>query len=93
MDPAPAAPKQNGRKVTGFIFAGILALAVVLAIAWYINYKKYHIATDDAYVTGRVHVIAAKVPGTVRALWMGLELSRRGSDDEPFAGQARNSRG
>jgi membrane fusion protein (multidrug efflux system) len=70
VDPAPAAPKQNGRKVTGFIFAGILALAVVLAIAWYINYKKYHIATDDAYVTGRVHVIAAKVPGTVRALYV-----------------------
>ena len=70
MDPAPAAPKQNGRKVTGFIFAGILTLAVVLAIAWYIHYKKYHIATDDAYVTGRVHAIAAKVPGTVRALYV-----------------------
>ena len=70
VEPASAAPKNNGRKVTGFISAGILTLAVVLAIAWYINYKKYHIATDDAYVTGRVHAIAAKVPGTVRDLYI-----------------------
>jgi len=34
----------------------------------YIRYRNTHVTTDDAYVTGRIHTIAAKVPGTVKAV-------------------------
>jgi membrane fusion protein, multidrug efflux system len=50
----------------------LLAIAVVIiGIAgtyFYIHYKRTHVSTDDAYVTGRIHVIASKVPGTVKTL-------------------------
>jgi len=35
---------------------------------FYLQYKKTHITTDDAFVDGRVHVIASKVPGTVKVI-------------------------
>jgi membrane fusion protein (multidrug efflux system) len=40
--------------------------AVVLF--FYREYKATHISTDDAFVDGRVHVIASKIPGTVKVL-------------------------
>ncbi len=49
----------------------ILAVVLVggsLGFYAYVLYRNAHISTDDAYVTGRIHVIAAKVPGTVKAV-------------------------
>ena len=34
------------------------------------RYKATHISTDDAFVDGRIHVIASKIPGTVRVLYI-----------------------
>jgi len=42
--------------------------AVILYV--YLQYKKTHITTDDAFVDGRIHVIASKVPGTVKTLYI-----------------------
>jgi hypothetical protein len=35
-----------------------------------LEYKKTHITTDDAFVDGRIHVIASKIPGTVKLLYV-----------------------
>ena len=56
------------RKKLAFILMLAICIAGIAAVYVYTNYKKTHISTDDAYVTGRIHVIASKVPGTVRAL-------------------------
>jgi membrane fusion protein, multidrug efflux system len=49
---------------------GLVVLLIVGAIGYYVyvRYRDTHISTDDAYVTGRIHVIASKVPGTVKAV-------------------------
>ncbi len=58
---------NNGkrRKIT-LTFFSIFLLAGIVAIIFYLQYQKTHVSTDDAFVTGKVHVIASKVPGTVK---------------------------
>lgn len=36
----------------------------------YIQYKKTHITTDDAYIEGRIHTISSKVPGTIKNIYV-----------------------
>lgn len=63
-------PSNNGRKKTiGIIIFCGLVLTGAVAVYFYMQYKESHIATDDAYVEGRMHVIASKVPGTVKAVY------------------------
>ena len=55
--------------------SAILLLAVILVIGiggvlYYLEYRKIYITTDDAFVTGRIHVIASKVPGTVKTVYV-----------------------
>ncbi len=45
--------------------------AIVIAAGGFYAYQKYrntHISTEDAYITGKIHTVASKVPGTVKAL-------------------------
>lgn len=58
------------RKVAVFFLFSIVAVAIVIGIYLYIDYKKTHITTDDAFVTGRIHVVASKVNGTVKAKYI-----------------------
>jgi membrane fusion protein (multidrug efflux system) len=45
----------------------ILVLAAGAVAGWfYIQYKKTHISTDNAFVEGHIHTIAPRVPGTVQ---------------------------
>ncbi len=53
------------RIVTIFI---VLACCIVAAIFIYKSYAATHISTDDAFVDGRIHTIAAKINGTVKTL-------------------------
>jgi membrane fusion protein (multidrug efflux system) len=47
----------------------IVALVVgVVALFFFLEYRRTHLTTDDAFVEGRIHVVASKVPGTVLAL-------------------------
>jgi membrane fusion protein (multidrug efflux system) len=46
----------------------LVTLAVVGSGIGYWLYKQTHIDTDDAYVDGRIHVVSARIPGTVSAL-------------------------
>ena len=55
------------RKLSVLLLAAVI-LAGIAAVSFYIQYKKVYVSTDDAYVTGRIHTIAAKVSGTVKAL-------------------------
>lgn len=57
--------KNNQRKKKAavlFLLAGVIAL---LAGIFYWRYARTHISTDDAYVSGSIHTISFRVPGTV----------------------------
>ncbi|MBN2284690.1 MAG: HlyD family secretion protein [Deltaproteobacteria bacterium] len=59
---------NNQRKKFAFLLLGGIALIGIMTVFLYRHYQETHISTDDAYVTGRLHVIAAKVPGTVSSV-------------------------
>ncbi|HOX16327.1 MAG TPA: HlyD family secretion protein [Smithellaceae bacterium] len=48
----------------------LIVAIVIIASGFYFfqHYRTTHVSTDDAYVTGRIHVVASKVPGTVKTL-------------------------
>jgi membrane fusion protein (multidrug efflux system) len=58
------------RKVAVFFLFSTFTVIAVIATYLYIDYKKTHITTDDAFVTSRVHVVASKVHGTVKAAYV-----------------------
>ena len=64
-------PASNNHRnkiiVLGVFF--LVAFIGVSGIFAYIRHTKYYIMTDDAYVTGRIHSIASKVPGTIKSLY------------------------
>jgi membrane fusion protein (multidrug efflux system) len=68
MEPAKEKTSNNRKKKLAIGLLAIVIIAGVAAVFMYTSYKKTHISTDDAYVTGRIHVIASKVPGTVGSL-------------------------
>ena len=63
-------PKQRKRKIFAFIIFPLLIIIGAVILYFYLDYKKTHISTDDAFVDGRIHAIASKVPGTVRILYV-----------------------
>ncbi|TSA52799.1 MAG: HlyD family secretion protein [Planctomycetaceae bacterium] len=58
------------RKITVFFLFSIIAIVGITLTYLYIDYKKTHITTDDAFVTGRVHIVASKIHGTVKAAYV-----------------------
>jgi membrane fusion protein (multidrug efflux system) len=56
------------RKKIAFILFPIIMMIGAVAIYLYLQYSATHISTDDAFVDGRMHVIAPKVPGTVKVI-------------------------
>ena len=60
---------NNGkRRKVAFSACLIIVLVGSVSVYLYREYLKTHITTDDAFITGRIHVIAAKIPGTVLKL-------------------------
>ncbi|GAB4484333.1 MAG: HlyD family secretion protein [Thermodesulfovibrionales bacterium] len=57
--------KRKKAALAVFTVLTIIGLAATFA---YVRYKDTHITTDDAFVEANIHVIAAKVPGTVAAV-------------------------
>ncbi len=53
-----------GKTAAGVVAGGVLLLLVVAA-AWHFIAGMAYISTDDAYIDGRIHAVAAKVGGTV----------------------------
>ena len=59
---------QPPRKV--LIPALILIVAAGIGLYYYLRYESTHIATDDAYVDGHIHIVSSKVGGTVKAIYV-----------------------
>jgi membrane fusion protein (multidrug efflux system) len=58
---------QKRKKIAFILFPPIIVMGAV-AIYLYLQYSTTHISTDDAFVDGRMHVIAPKIPGTVKVI-------------------------
>jgi membrane fusion protein, multidrug efflux system len=63
----PASPARSN-KPRVFIIFGAVVLVVVAGVMLYIRHTRLYISTDDAYVTGRIHSVAPKIAGTVKAV-------------------------
>ena len=61
-------PNKQGRRTIALILLSVVIILGAVGLYLYMRYKATHISTDDAFVDGRVHVIASKIPGTVRTL-------------------------
>jgi membrane fusion protein (multidrug efflux system) len=70
MEENRAKRNNRRRKIAAFIIFPILIIIGAVVLFFYIKYKATHISTDDAFVDGRIHVIASKIPGTVKALYI-----------------------
>jgi membrane fusion protein (multidrug efflux system) len=68
MEKKEEKPNQRKRKIFAFIVFPFLMMIGAVTLYFYLEYKKTHISTDDAFIDGRIHAIASKVPGTVKAL-------------------------
>jgi len=62
-------PGRKGPPRRLVVLLAVLAVCLVLALVGYRRYSETHISTDDAYVDGRIHVIAAKISGAVKTLY------------------------
>ncbi len=61
---------RAGRKKTAVVLFVFLGIIIAVAAFFYIQYKKTHISTDDAFIDGNVHTIAPKIYGTVKAVYV-----------------------
>jgi membrane fusion protein (multidrug efflux system) len=60
----------NNKKRRAFAIAGAVICIGLITGYFYINYRKTHVSTDDAFVEGNIHTIAAKISGTVKAIYV-----------------------
>ncbi len=71
MDEPVKGNGSNGKKKKiAIIILAILLVAGAATLYFYLKYKATHISTDDAFVDGRVHSVAPKISGTVKAVYV-----------------------
>ncbi|MBF0516825.1 MAG: HlyD family secretion protein [Nitrospirae bacterium] len=63
------AETSNKKKIALAVFAVVIIIGAIV-IMKYVNYMAVHISTDDAFVEGTIYSVAAKVPGTVMAVYV-----------------------
>ncbi len=61
---------NNGKKKKAFMIVGLIVLVGLIVGFFYSQYRKTHISTDDAFIDGNVHTIAAKINGTVKNIYV-----------------------
>ncbi|MBZ0155509.1 MAG: HlyD family secretion protein [Alphaproteobacteria bacterium] len=62
---------ENGkRKKAALIIFALTGMVGAVVLYFYLGYKATHISTDDAFIEGRIHPVAPKVPGTVREVYV-----------------------
>jgi membrane fusion protein (multidrug efflux system) len=60
---------NNGeKKKRAFLIVGVVVTLGLVAGFFYTSYSKTHISTDDAFIEGNIHTIAARINGTVREI-------------------------
>jgi len=63
--PAGSPPPGNNRKRKAIgLFLFVLSATVIAGFAYW-KYRQTHVSTDDAYIDGRIHLVSARVQGTV----------------------------
>jgi membrane fusion protein (multidrug efflux system) len=62
------ASNNSRKKKKAFMIVGIVVLTGLVAGYAYSQYRKTRISTDDAFIDGNVHTIAAKINGTVKSI-------------------------
>jgi len=69
-DAPPTSPESgsapgNGRKRKAIgLFLLVLAATVIAGFVYW-RYRQTHVGTDDAYIDGKIHLVSARVQGTV----------------------------
>ncbi|MBA4348601.1 MAG: HlyD family secretion protein [Thermodesulfovibrio sp.] len=72
--------KNNKRKKIAIVTFVILFSVSAVILFFYLSYKATHITTDDAFVEGKIHTIAPKVSGTVKAIFVSDNQSVKRDD-------------
>jgi membrane fusion protein (multidrug efflux system) len=70
MEENKGRPNNRRKKIAAFIIFPLLIIMGAVILFFYREYKATHISTDDAFVDGRVHAIASKIPGTVKVIYV-----------------------
>jgi len=78
MDEVKETNKKR-KKIAIIVFIAIALIGAII-LFFYLRYKATHISTDDAFVDGRIHTIASKVAGTVKAIYVKDNQSVKGGD-------------
>lgn len=63
---------RGGKKTMALVVLAVITVVAGIAVFLYLGYKARHISTDDAFIEGRIHTIASKIPGTVRVVHVGI---------------------
>jgi membrane fusion protein (multidrug efflux system) len=58
------APRNNRKRKAIGVFLFVLAAMGISGFAYW-KYRQTHVSTDDAYIDGRIHLVSARVQGTV----------------------------
>jgi membrane fusion protein (multidrug efflux system) len=58
----------SDKKKKAFMIVGVVVVIGLIIGFFYRNYLRTHITTDDAFIDGNIHTIAAKVNGTAKAV-------------------------
>ncbi len=59
---------NNKKKKRAFLIVGTVIVVGLIAGYFYSSYRRTHVSTDDAFIDGNIHTIAAKISGTVKAV-------------------------
>ncbi len=59
---------NSQKKKKAFMIVGTIIAAGLIAGYFYNSYRRTHVTTDDAFIDGNIHTIAAKINGTVKAV-------------------------
>jgi membrane fusion protein (multidrug efflux system) len=63
-------PGNNNKKRKAFMIVGTVVALGLVSGYFYSGYRRTHISTDDAFIDGNIHTIAAKINGTVKQIYV-----------------------
>ncbi len=70
MEDIKQTTNNHRRKFIALAVFSVVGIIGIITIYFYMQYKSTHITTDDAFVEGRVHTVAFKVPGTLKGIYV-----------------------
>ncbi len=70
MENEKSASENNGSHKKKLIILAFIVLIAAIAIFAFVQYKKTHISTDDAYVTNNIFYVNPKISGSVKQVFI-----------------------